>query len=289
MSNVLIGVSNMIDDSSLPAYGSWVSTLPISNIRKRQQGLVARSTDDATASTKFRITLVSPYLVRVIGIFNHNLSTAATIRFINYSDAGFTTIVYDSGALSAFPNVFEPGYATGWADPTPGTPRPYTTKEAAFSKKDYIHVLPTGRENLYWQIEFNDTSNPDNYVQFGRVFIGPAWQPAYNFNFGQNIGFEDTSDIKYALDGTAYFNERPLLRVANFTLAALNELEAMQSAYEIDRMCGQTKEVVYIYDPADTYNILRRRFMGIMRKLSPIEQPEAYNNFSKSYEIKEVM
>jgi hypothetical protein len=162
-------------------------------------------------------------------------------------------------------------------------------KNSHTQKKDYIHVLPSAVEGLSMKITIIDTSNPDGYVQIGRAFIGPAWQPNHNFNFGQNIGFEDNSQTIAGLDGTTFYNEKPLLRFANFTLACLNEIEAFQSIYEINRMCGTTKEVIYIYDPNDTYNILRRRFMGTMRKMPAIEQPEAYNNFSASFEIKEVI
>ena len=124
----MLGVQNLIDTATLPSYGSWVSTLPITNIQTRQQSIVARSTNAVATSTRFRMQVVSPVLSRVIGIFNHNISTAGTIRFSSYSDSGYSSLQYDSGYLSVFPNVFETGYATGWDDPSPGTPRAYNNR-----------------------------------------------------------------------------------------------------------------------------------------------------------------
>ena len=48
-----------------------------------------------------------------------------------------------------------------------------------------IVVLPTKQiQPLYWRVNIEDTSNPDGYVQFGRLFLAGEWQPKFNAALG---------------------------------------------------------------------------------------------------------
>ena len=66
----------------------------------------------------------------------------------------------------------------------------------------------------------------------------------------------------------------------------MNEVESMGRAFELARQAGVDQEVLYIWDPTDTVNALRRQFLGRLRTLSPIELP-VWNLYSQAFEIKE--
>ena len=275
----MLGVNNAIDYATFPGgYGSWLAGLPLTNLQNRVQGIVARSTSATAANSKFKIELyTTANPVRIVGIFNHNISTAGTIRIRAWTTSGYTVSSYDSGTLSVFPSQYSSGLGTQlW-------------NISNMMKNDYIHVLSSTITSRWWTIEIVDTTNIAGYIDIGRLFIGPAWQPTHNFNFGQSISTESSVTVNYTLDNTLYYNySSPYpMRVANFTLACLSETEAMEAVFDLVTFCDLYQEVVYIYDPSDTTNMIRRRFMGTLRKLSAIEQPEAYNNFSASFEIKE--
>ncbi|MCK9621987.1 MAG: hypothetical protein M0R47_15815 [Methylobacter sp.] len=285
MSNVLIGVNNTIDFATLTAYGSWLSSLPIDNIKNRVLGVVARSTNATTASTKFRIDLGASYPVRVLALCNHNMSSSATVKVTAYSDA-YTTSVYTSGFVSAWPDSFEAS-RTGWDNPSSST-RTYVTKEKENLSFNHIQIISPGVSQRYFQVEISDTSNADGYVQIGRVFIGPAWTPQYNFDFGVSVSIEDPTEIKTALSGTEYFYVKPPFRVAKFTLNNLADNEAYQSVFEFFRRSGVSQEVVFIYDSADTIHKLRRSFLGRFRNSGFIEYVNAAQ-YKAEFEIKEII
>jgi len=287
---MMLGVNNLTDLASLSG-GSWLSGFPVTNLQSRQQGIIARSTNATTANTKIDVNLGGAGRgVRVIGIFNHNFSSAATIQFVAYTDSTRTVIAYDSGAIAVEPNVFQAGYATNWDDPTPGTPRQYFGYEKTLLnvKQDFIYVVPSSVERRYWTFFIADTANTNGYVQLGRLFIGPGFEPTYNFDFGVKMGVIDNTIVKKAMDGSSFFDVKPTLRTAQFTIAHMSEIEGYQSIYDILRSSGINKEVVFIYDSADTYNSLRRRFMGVMRQLSDVENTN-YGLFQSTFEIEEVL
>jgi len=283
----MIGAFNVIELATFPAFGTWSTTLPLANLQNRTQGIVARSTAATTASTKFRMTFSAARVVRIIALCNHNLSSAATVTIKAYSDSGYTTQVYTSGAVSAWPTSYTAAGKTGWDDPSPSD-RAYTTLEKEYMNWTHIQILSPAQEQQYFQVEINDTGNADGYVQIGRVFIGQAWQPTHNFDFGVSIKHEDTSIIQEAIDGTEYFYRKYPTRVARFGLNHLNEEEAYQSAYEILRKSGNSGEVLFIYDSADTTHKLRRSFIGRMKELSAIENIN-YGLFGSTFEIKELL
>lgn len=79
MQNVLIGWNNRIDAATL-AGGSFETNLPRDNLKDGNISKVARTTDDARASTRFSADLGANYAVRALALVNHNLSSAARWR-----------------------------------------------------------------------------------------------------------------------------------------------------------------------------------------------------------------
>jgi hypothetical protein len=67
--------------------GSWLAALPLTNLQDSRLHRVARSTDDAAASTKFGIDLGVARAVRLLALVGHNFSSAATVRHRGFSAA----------------------------------------------------------------------------------------------------------------------------------------------------------------------------------------------------------
>lgn len=283
---VLIGYSNRIDTSTL-SNGSWLAGLPLGNIQSRILGKVARSTNALNASTKMDIDLGESKAIRIISVVNHNLSIDATYRIRGATDAGFTTVTYDSGTLDVYGTVYLPEDLEWEIEPWlwEGT---YSDEEISGYTTNLVHILPTVNFPRYWRIEFFDTTNVAGYVQVGRVFLGNAWEPANDAEVGASIGWESTTTTTRALSGARYFQRKTPYRVTRFTLNVMSVDEAMARAFEIDKLMGIDGEVLYVFDSNDTLHALRRQYLGTLRQLSPIEFPHS-NLLSKSYEIEELL
>lgn len=93
MGRMGIGYPNRIDAATLSG-GSWEASLPRDNLKTRYLSQVARSTDDALASTKFTADLGSDRVIRSVGLMSHNLSLAALVR-VRARTAGDTMVELD--------------------------------------------------------------------------------------------------------------------------------------------------------------------------------------------------
>lgn len=286
MANALIAYANRADDGTLSG-GSWIATLPLTNLQQRTYGRVARSTNAALTSTKFALDLGAGKLSRTVALANHNFSLEAKVRVRCGNDATMATLVeYDSGWVSAWPAVYDTidlpwEHESFW----PGT---YSEEERSGYRWTHIVSSPTTIGFRYMLVEIDDVNNLAGFVQIGRLFVGPAWQTKVNMSIGNGIGWESSSTSEEALSGGEYFDERQVYRVTRFTTGWMMEGEAMGSAFDIQRRSNTTREVVFQYDPADTLQALRRSYMGRLRQLTPIEHP-TITTYSTGWEIKELL
>lgn len=274
----------MIDQATLSG-GSWLTSLPLSNTQNRVLSIVARSSSLLAAATTFDGDLTAAENIKLFSIIGHNLSSTATVRLMLCAAADFVSLLYDSGAVEVWPDVFDPA-DTNWEhrDHTDGK---YTAAEKQNYTWTFIHLLPANVSARYWRVEIADAGNSDSYVQIGRVFIGSAWQQVSGKSFGASLGWETDTQEQRARGGALYFERRLPRRVCRFSLEHMEIDEALSNAFEIQRQAGVDGEVLFIYDPDDTVHSLRRRFLGRLRELSPIEDPYQ-NHHSTNFIIEEL-
>ena len=301
MANALLSWPNRIDETALSG-GSWSASLPLSNLRSRYLGITARSASALTSATQFRATLPVARPVHVVALCRHNLSLAATVRIRVYSDAAATTLIHDSGAVYAWPAAYRTGAVP--AD------------NYSWRRWDFVYTIfatPAGTVGLGWgsnpiawpsdtlttsrtassfaaraiQVDISDTANADGFVEIGRGFIGTSLQPARNAGYGASLAWEPRSQIAETLGGVEHFDEQQPRRVARFSLGNLSLGEGM-SVFDLQGAAGVTSEVLYLWDPADGDNRLRRTFLGRMRALSQLEYPGPLINRA-TFEIQELL
>jgi hypothetical protein len=281
----MLGFPNRADQAVLSG-GAWVPTLPLQFLQTREIGEVARTTNTALASTQFTIDLGRSMKTQVIALRNHNLSITAEYRVIGSLTADFALLTHDSGWRDVWPVIYPYG-TLEWEDDNWWTGK-YTQEEREGYTTELDHLLPAAKLGRYWRVEIKDVGNPAGYVQVGRLFIGPAWQPKLNMIYGAAIGWETKTEVQEAKGGAEYFDVRTPYRAQRFTLAWMDQDEAFTRAFELLRQAGIHAEILFIHDPADTVHALRRRYMGRLRTLSPIEYPY-FNTNSTPFEIKELL
>jgi hypothetical protein len=62
----------------------------------------------------------------------------------------------------------------------------------------------------------------------------------------------------------------------------------MFRAFDIQRVASIHKEVLFVWDPADTKHLIRRSFLGRLQELSPLEQPY-YDAHQTAFTVKELL
>jgi hypothetical protein len=186
------------------------------------------------------IDLGSAQDIDFIWIGYTNMTTSATMRI----DAADT-----EGELSTTPD-FSMSSAT-FLDPFP-------TYSGAREEWDRVHGfydLGSTQSWRYWRLIFSDSSNPDGFVEVGRVLMGLKYQPGINIAFGGTLPFPHSQSDKIELeDGTIYPVPRGIRRNidVNFQFAGSN-VELHRNLYRYAMSRGATRPILYIHDPTDTY------------------------------------
>lgn len=92
MSNIILSYPNRATAATITG-GSWLAGLPVTNLANREMWKVARSTDDALASTQFTADLGALKPVRCVALANHNLSSSAQWRVKVMGETASTNVV----------------------------------------------------------------------------------------------------------------------------------------------------------------------------------------------------
>lgn len=256
--------------------GSWLAGAPLTNLQVQppQMSLRARSTNDALASTKFQIDLgATPAPFRMVGVARHNLSLDALVRITGgTSPAG--SDVFDTGWLDVWPAVYLPEDLE-WEDDNFWTGQ-LSADEIEGYPNAAMADLGANYTARYVTIEFDDTANPDGYVELAHLRLGKLWSPTGNFAPGSSFGWEDRTDSEYSLGGAIYSDVRPSARVLRLTLKRLTRVEGFGKLLDAQRILGTHTPFWVVPSPDDTVRGFKRNFLARFRRVDPITQ--AFHN-----------
>jgi|TARA_B100000315_G_scaffold219431_1_gene221368 hypothetical protein len=240
MGNVLIAAKNLADSGTLSG-GSWVSSLPLSNLGDRQLTNLARSTNTLLASTQFDVDLGSQKTISLIAVLRHNLSQTGLWRLRIADVSGFATTVFDSGWQDIWPEVTPFGQEL-WGEFIWGG-KLDADEAKTYGISAYL-VLTTAVFARYARIELDDQGNSDGYLQAGRLIVSPAWQPTRNLTYGWEVHHVDESRKVRSRGGQLYVDVAPKRRRLGFVIEHLDEDEMFGRAYELDRDKGVAGDVL---------------------------------------------
>lgn len=167
------------------------------------------------------IDLGSAQEIKALILFDHNLSSAATITLIGVDPSIFSEVVT-------------------WAD------------------NKILHYLSVATTKRYWQIQITDALNPDGYVEIGEIYLGSYMELSKNYVEGFSKGFEllfDSNTTPYGVVKKRFYNRQ---RTFEFdfnciVLADLTLLEAMIDNIAV-RSTGQLNPFWFNDDAAITDN-----------------------------------
>lgn len=144
--------------------GYPLSNMGLSRLFDRTLGPLASMTD-------LTITwdLGAAIETNIAAIVSTNLTSAATMRYRQATDSGFTANVAQSGAAMAAAFDSSLGTLVSWTQPA-GRP--------------LIYVLPTSSSARYFRWQVTDAANANNYLAFGPARFGMGYQYEYGFASG---------------------------------------------------------------------------------------------------------
>lgn len=235
-------IRNGLDSATLSASPALVTTLPEANLQRARRDAVARST--SAADQTLDATWAAAVAVDAFCVWGHNLTADGTVRARLYTSDNWTgSPVYDSGAVAALPakplgelswGIDPLGTAWAMAGSTPHTVR----------WLDAVYVIRSARFDL------SDSGNPDGYLEAQRLYIGRAFTPTVNFDWGARLNYLDDSQFTRSERGSLFVAAGPRYRKLNATLSWLSNAEVLRLGEDIGAV-GKAGDLLVSLYPDD--------------------------------------
>jgi hypothetical protein len=216
----------------------------------------------------------------------NDLSAVVNIDMLSAQSIDFISIVAHNGTASATVTI-KAGTTSAASDYTSGALSLLTGDDMGYSLNSFASKF-TNQNYRYWKLEFSDVSNPDGFLEMGRVYLSKCFQPNKNAIWGMEEGYRDDSRSARTVSGGISTVPRTPLKTARWQLDFSTSLEMYNQAREIDRTRGTSKDVIFIPDLDDS-NYFQSRFLyGKMTGLTPIISA-AFSIYRKAYELEEII
>jgi len=236
---------NKVDDAVTSA-SSEAGTLGAVNLQNRKLLKVARTSGVTGEWWKAAFSALTS--VSTVAIWNHNLSTAATVRVRLSNNADMSSPVYDV-THNAWPEIY--GWdEIGWdLDGFGGVPL-----LTEFNDYKYYSIFRLGQtyEALYLRLDVDDSGNSDGYLQAGRLIAGVGWQPSNNFSRGWTLEWVDRSKQVDMEDGGIWVDKADKHRRLTLPFQFSNEADALGNYNDMQRVVGHSIDLLVLPFPDST-------------------------------------
>jgi len=273
-------------DNATFSGGNWRPSLPLSNMADKRLSRVARSVNTLLASTQFRVSLPTVIPFRALAMGPMNISTAYQYRIRTWS-ADFDLMLSDTDWVKPFDGQAAGPLDLEWEDPNFWFGlTPFDDQERGVW---LIHDFGEPQVGQYWTFEIDDQTNPDGYIDIGRLFMPTTFEPELNYGYDSNgLSFENNVLSAQMLNGGTQFSRRINPRVFRAAFPTVREPEAFGDFYRLFRTVGYDGEVFVIPDPDDVANIQKRSIFGNFRAMDALSQT-AFGLVGTGFEIKEIL
>ena len=280
--NMIISSTNYSDSGTITVDNA-VGTLPITNLQDRQIVKIWRNTQ---TTAQIDVDFGQGRIVDFAALIKHTISQTGKIRWRLSNASDFSSTVYDSGLIDAWPVVEEFG-TLPWGVFSWGGYLNITV--AAQYTISTFAVLSSPVQARYLRIDISDPDNADGYIQAGRLIAGPAYKPSINYANGVEFEFVDDSRITKSRGGQTFVDEIERFRRIRFELINLPENEMFQNVFNaIDRLRGVAQDILIIPQPDEPTTWITQNIYGRITQTSPIVN-SALNFYGRQIEVEELI
>lgn len=238
-----------------------------------RKGEAHRSTG---TSVTYTLTWTGGVTLGAVALPATNLTSAATIRVRLYSDTACTTLLQDSGTITACP-----GLALGlwtWTATLNANAFAYGGAAKAVC---WFEAQQAGVKGM--KIDLADATNPAGYIDCARIVAGPWWSPDWGAESGATVLVQDNTTNTRADSGDIASDRAPMHEEMSINLPVLPEADRAQLA-QIMRANGVWKPVFLSLTPRAGTAAEQDQMIYGKRKNAPIKHA-FYAHFSHPLEI----
>ena len=239
MPNLRIIHDNAADRAASLTASTTTGSLAAAYMLTDRKGEVHRSTG---TSVTYTLTFSSAESIGAVVLPATNLTASATIRVRLYSDTGATTLLSDSGTVTACPGL-NLGTSGNWV-----TPLNVNSFALGAVAKAWAWFGANVGSVRAVRIDLSDSTNPAGTIDCARIVCGAWWAPTRNGSVGAQISHEDTT-VNARNDAGDLISDRGTLhQTLSVDLAALTEADRAQ-VHKILRANGTSRNVLISVTP----------------------------------------
>lgn len=266
---------NNLADTAVITSTNTAAGYPTTNLQSDLKGLVWRSA--STLSTVITLAWATNQTLDAVFLPYTNLSSTATVRFVLKNSAN--TTLYDSGSLLVS-NLYT----------LPQANAALTNNQYSFgtgtSLRQYFSTLTTVRS---LEITIVDGSNPQSFMEIGRIVCGKYLQFDFNVSFGLGLDVLDSSSSLRTEAGNLVVQRGTTHKVLNFSLDYMSQANR-DTLFQLFKQFGIHKSFMVSVFPEDS-DKSRESMYELYGKLSgnqfSITHP-LYSQYTTSISIQEV-
>lgn len=276
MASFTIYNNNRVSTATLSG-GSWDATASLEYMRDPRPTRRARSTNTQLTSTQFILSFVESLNTNGVQIIATNLSSGAKYKITWYSDAGFTSQAGTTGWVNVG-TVIDWNNTSEWLDwPDPD----FWLGAAQFIDpdnygKDIRHVFAENIVMQYVRVEFDDTSNPDGFVEVGHAYFGEPYVASLNISYEPSFSRRSLTSVQESVSGAAYFSRRGSQRQLSIAWKSLPSSEVLGTIDDI-ALINDTNVPVYVdLDPDNATTGQKTAFLARISRMPEMRLVQAF-------------
>lgn len=219
--------------------------------------------------------------------FGTDLSVDTVSLLFTNATAGAEFRVNMHSSLAALWSA--PDFTTGWVSHWPEYGSGPT--QVAIAGWDRTHsLIDLGQEvtKRYFGIRVKDDSNPDGYYEAGRLYCGLRYQPTLNIEYGSGLPWHFEEMLRHrSVGGAKHTVTRPKELVADVSMEFRDVDELMTEMYELSRLRGVSKDVLYCHDPTSQW-LHHWMVYGVLTGSPEVPIP-AFDTFTIDFGVEELL
>lgn len=264
----LILLDPYYSDRATLSGGDWA--MPLSYLQDMQPTRSVQSAGVTTAATQFDVDFGSAVTCDYIAMGRVRAPADATVTVkAATSQGGLASPTWSSGSMSVWPSSGKPG-------------------DRGLIFYDVLKALAAGSAYRWWRIEIDGQNSGDGYLELGRLYMGPKWQPAYNFSYGWRNSREPLDLRIEAKSGHTLTGARKKPRLWDLPINTVAKDDAEDAIYEFRRNFGTHGDFFLCLDPDATTRLHRKMMMATFSAIPEDAQPY-HNTFSAAFKVRELL
>lgn len=247
--NLRIVYKNAVDHDACVLTCTAVPTLPLDNLKNPKRARITRIPSASSFMIKGTYGGMGVY-ASMFSLIRHNLQPGATVRFKGYGTTDW------AGATVADTNTFAAVDAATLGAVDFGVDQLGTSINDPFYGQQITTAWFTRCLILSWALEITDVDNTHGYIDASRLWIGDAFELAYNPSLGMELGWDEDTE-QWPTDGGSLHADAGIpYRELSMDLGLV--VESDRAVWmDIARYCGKRRDFFVSVAPEGTGEEIR--------------------------------